>query len=156
MVQAEASISSFLIPSAASGPARPMQCFDITTYLQNREVEQPWLKKTFQTLKKVLQSSRCCGRPCVTTCGLGSFIKQALLEVSMKHFFVRPLNLLFLVHRTQGQSVRTLCFTYHLKYTRGFEYASDKGLLCNLNLNASWQGSSSCPAAFNGSPLSPW
>lgn len=77
VVQAE-TISSFLPLPAALGPARPMQCFDITTYPQSREVEQPWLKRTFQTLKKVLQSSRCCGWPCGTTRGLGSLCKAAL------------------------------------------------------------------------------
>lgn len=52
VVQAE-TISSLLPLPAALGPARPMQCFDIT-HLQRWEVEQPWLKRTLHTLKKVL------------------------------------------------------------------------------------------------------
>ena len=99
MAQAETSICSFRLPSAASGPALP-ECFDITAYLQNRggaalaEEDIPNSEES----AAIFQMLRLAAGRVEPQAGLVPSIKQPLLAVSMKRFFVRPLNLLFLVH----------------------------------------------------------
>ena len=55
-------------------PYTAIPCFDITTNLQKRRQNTSSQKRAFQTLKKVLQFSRC---PAVLSCKFVSFFKMS-------------------------------------------------------------------------------